>query len=134
MDIGEGQASWMNDWMKVIASNTLATSMKPKPDPRMELFFLEKAKTYEEKRSMNTEGLRKLSKIKLKKKRSLKKFLMNPRKYVKFPGFSLTPVAMKVAAKTICLDLVSVVPMSAPIGKIFYMDQKKRINHLGIEI
>jgi hypothetical protein len=134
MDIGEGQASWMNDWMKVIASNTLATSMKPKPDPRMELFFLEKAKTYEEKRNMNTEGLRKLSKIKLKKKRSLKKFLMNPKKYIKFPSFSLLPIRMKIAAKTIGLDLVSVVPLSAPTGTLFYMDTKKRINHLGIEI
>ena len=124
----------MNDWMKVIASNTLVTTMKPKPDPRMELFFLEKAKTYEEKRNMNTEGLRKFSKIKLKKKRSLKKFLMNPKKYIKFPSFSLLQISMKIAAKTIGLDLVSVVPMSAPIGTIFYMDPKKRINHLGIEI
>jgi hypothetical protein len=120
--------------MKVIASNTLATSMKPKPDPRMELFFLEKAKTYEEKRNMNTEGLRKFSKIKLKKKRSLKKFLMNPKKCIKFPSFSLPPISMKIAAKTIGLDLVSVVPLSAPTGTLFYMDTKKRINHLGIEI
>ena len=134
MDFGEGQANWMNDWMKAIQSNTLVSSMKPKPDPRMELFFLEKAKTYEEKRIMNIEGLKKLSRIKLKRKRSLKKFLMNPEKYVKFPGISLLPMAMKVAAKTIGLDLVTVVPMSAPIGKLFYPDPKKRINHLGIEI
>ena len=134
MDIGKGQASWMNDWMKVIQSNTLASTMKPKPDPRMELYFLEKAKTFEEKRSMNTEGLRSLSKIKLKRKRSLKKFLKYPNRYVKFKGFSLFPLSMKIAAKTIGLDLVSVAPLSSPTGSIFYMDPKKRINHLGIEI
>ena len=134
MDINEGQASWMNDWMKIIQSNTSASTMKPKPDPRTELYFLEKAKSFEEKRSMNIEGLRSLSRIKLKRKRSLKKFLKYPNRYVKFPGISLLPIAMKVAAKTIGLDVVTVSPMSSPIGSIFYMDAKKRINHLGIEI
>lgn len=127
MDLNKGQASRLNDWMRAITSNTLASTMKPKPDPRMELCFLEKAKTFEEKRRINTEGLRSLSKIRLKRKRSLKKFLKYPNRYVKFKGFSLLsllPISMKIAAKTIGLDLVSVVPM----------DTKKRINHLGIEI
>ena len=67
MDLSQGQASWMNDWLKVIDAQT-NSAVRKEPDPKIELYFLEKAKTYEEKLSMNTEGLRKLSRIKLKKK------------------------------------------------------------------
>lgn len=48
---------------------------------------------------------------------------------------NLLPIAMKVA-QTIGLELVEVKPMSAPIGKIFYMDNlvdKKSIRKSKIE-
>ena len=38
------------------------------------------------------------------------------------PNESLLPISMRVAAKTIGMDLVSVVPMSAPTGHIMYSD------------
>jgi hypothetical protein len=49
------------------------------------------------------------------------------------------PISMKVAAKTIGLDLVSVQPMSAPLGTLHYMDydnntkcttRKRKINNI----
>jgi len=35
---------------------------------------------------------------------------------------NLMPVAMKIAAQTIGLDLVSVKPLSAPLGNLMYID------------
>lgn len=35
---------------------------------------------------------------------------------------NMLPIAMNVAARTIGLDLVSVQPMSAPLGTLHYMD------------
>jgi hypothetical protein len=53
---------------------------------------------------------------------------------------SMFPIAMKVAAQTVGLDLVSVKPMSAPSGQLFYADyqygntkrtrRKKKINNI----
>jgi hypothetical protein len=53
---------------------------------------------------------------------------------------SMFPIAMKVAAQTIGLDLVSVKPLSAPLGIIPYMDyqygdtkhttRKRKINNI----
>jgi translation initiation factor IF-3 len=50
------------------------------------------------------------------------------------------PIAMKVAAQTVGLDLVSVKPMSAPKNNLFYVDyqygntkrttRKKKINNI----
>jgi hypothetical protein len=37
---------------------------------------------------------------------------------------TLLPIAKRIAAKTLGLDLVAVRPLSAPIGTIFYMDHK----------
>lgn len=42
-------------------------------------------------------------------------------------NFNMFPIAMKVAAQTIGLDMVPVQPMSAPSGHLFYMDT--RINN-----
>jgi hypothetical protein len=41
------------------------------------------------------------------------------------PNNLFFPMAAKVAARTIGLDLVAVKPMSAPIGKLYFYDQKK---------
>ena len=53
---------------------------------------------------------------------------------------NMLPIAMKVAARTVGLDLVSVQPMSAPLGTLHYMDyqygntkrttRKKKINNI----
>jgi hypothetical protein len=53
---------------------------------------------------------------------------------------SMFPIAMKVAAQTVGLDLVSVQPMSAPLGILPYMDyqygntkrttRKRKINNI----
>ena len=53
---------------------------------------------------------------------------------------SMFPIAMKVAAQTVGLDLVSVKPMSAPSGHLFYADyqygntkrttRKRKINNI----
>lgn len=53
---------------------------------------------------------------------------------------NMFPIAMKVAAQTIGLDLVSVKPMSAPKNNLFYVDyqygnpkratRKKKINNI----
>jgi hypothetical protein len=53
---------------------------------------------------------------------------------------SMFPIAMKVAAQTVGLDLVSVKPMSAPLGILPYMDyqygntkrttRKRKINNI----
>ena len=53
---------------------------------------------------------------------------------------SMFPIAMKVAAQTVGLDLVSVKPMSAPLGILHYMDyqygntkrttRKRKINNI----
>jgi len=53
---------------------------------------------------------------------------------------SMFPIAMKVAAQTVGLDLVSVKPMSAPKNNLFYVDyqygdpkrtiRKKKINNI----
>lgn len=53
---------------------------------------------------------------------------------------SIFPIAMKVAAQTVGLDLVSVQPMSAPLGILPYMDyqygntkrttRKRKINNI----
>lgn len=53
---------------------------------------------------------------------------------------SIFPIAMKVAARTVGLDLVSVQPISAPLGTLHYMDyqygdtksttRKKKINNI----
>lgn len=53
---------------------------------------------------------------------------------------SMFPIAMKVAAQTIGLDLVSVKPLSAPLGILPYMDyqygntkrttRKRKINNI----
>jgi hypothetical protein len=53
---------------------------------------------------------------------------------------SMLPIAMKVAAQTVGLDLVSVQPMSAPLGTLHYMDyqygdmkhitRKRKINNI----
>jgi hypothetical protein len=53
---------------------------------------------------------------------------------------NMFPIAMKVAAQTVGLDLVSVKPMSAPLGILPYMDyqygntkrttRKKKINNI----
>ena len=53
---------------------------------------------------------------------------------------SMFPIAMKVAAQTVGLDLVSVQPMSAPLGTLHYMDyqygntkrttRKRKINNI----
>lgn len=37
---------------------------------------------------------------------------------------SILPMASRVAAQTVGLDLVSVQPLPAPVGQIFYMDYK----------
>lgn len=48
---------------------------------------------------------------------------------------SLLPISMKIAAKTIGMDLVSVQPLSGPIGQLNYMDYDVRIlqDHLGVQ-
>ena len=53
---------------------------------------------------------------------------------------NMLPIAMKVVAQTIGLDLVSVQPMSAPLGTLHYMDyqygdtkhitRKRKINNI----
>ena len=53
---------------------------------------------------------------------------------------SMMPIAMKVAAQTVGLDLVSVKPMSAPKNNLFYVDyqygnpkrttRKRKINNI----
>ena len=53
---------------------------------------------------------------------------------------NMLPIAMKVAARTTGLDLVSVQPMSAPLGTLNYMDyqygntkrttRKRKINNI----
>jgi hypothetical protein len=53
---------------------------------------------------------------------------------------SMFPIAMKVAAQTVGLDLVSTKPMSAPSGQLFYTDyqygntrrttRKRKINNI----
>lgn len=54
-------------------------------------------------------------------------------------NFDLFPIAMKVSAKTIGLDLVEVKPMSAPKMNLFYMNtvfdskstiRKNKINNI----
>jgi hypothetical protein len=53
---------------------------------------------------------------------------------------NMLPIAMKVAARTVGLDLVSVQPMSAPLGTLHYIDyqygdtkhktRKRKINNI----
>lgn len=53
---------------------------------------------------------------------------------------NMLPITMKVAARTVGLDLVSVRPMSAPLGTLHYMDyqygdtkhttRKRKINNI----
>ncbi len=53
------------------------------------------------------------------------KYILTDDKLISFPIIpapSLLPIAIKVEAHTIGLDLVAVQPMSAPIGQLAYMD------------
>lgn len=43
---------------------------------------------------------------------------------------SMLPIAMKVAAQTVGLDLVSVQPMSAPYGDTKHTTRKRKINNI----
>lgn len=96
---------------------------------------LTECKSLEKKRKIDISVLKSYSKIKLKKKRFIKKFLKNPDKYINLPSTPF-PIVAKITAKTIGLDLVSVQPMNAPTGQLFYTDTVIKIkqNHLGIEI